>query len=701
MWHSNRILTCIAMLACLAMPLSRPARGAGVTDDSLPPHRIAVGSVQDVPVVFERGLRGHGPGAARIELSGLATLPGTAQPDGRGAAMAIKISGVPMVGSVAAFALAPGDATAVYIADQATADLFELYSSPADGSAAPVRISSGIVFGGGDQGVSAFRITADGENVVFLADAISGGGNDDLYSVPIDGSATPVRLNTGPDAPVTGFGVSPDGTRAAFFGADTVSGSGAIELHVASIGVAASAVQLSEVASANGGGAVVSAEFSPDGLSLIFAADGTSVDDVFQWYSVPLGAAGPGSSVQLSAALGSVGAMAISPDGNTVVYIGDDSSGGVFDVLAVPSGGGATLRLNPPMAGSGARAVTYSPQGSAVGYLADQDTAGVVEVYSALPSVGNSGSRLNTPMAGTQSADTVNISPDGSTVLYQADENTAATFELFGVPVDGSALPSTLHGLTAPDNVGFFIGLGTPVIGRRAVYPVLGAAVEVFSVPFDGSRPFTRVNHLLSTDESVLDAFLPLTATRLLAYGVGASSATVTEQAWIAATRSDLPPQQINSTAGAGSFGVLGYEISSSEDYGVYLQDQDTAGKPELYSVGLDSDGDGVANPADNCPFSSNTGQAGVVFAQTVFATGPTSFGWSEPAEVRFARGPLDGVATLVIDSAGSGADAVSFEDPASPLPDAGFYYVFAPDCAGRSYQTSLGAEPARDAALP
>ena len=39
---------------------------------------------------------------------------------------------------------------------------------------------------------------------------------------------------------------------------------------------------------------------------------------------------------------------------------------------------------------------------------------------------------------------------------------------------------------------------------------------------------------------------------------------------------------------------VDGYEITSDEHYGVYLQDQDTDGKPELYSVELDSDADTV-----------------------------------------------------------------------------------------------------------
>ena len=105
---------------------------------------------------------------------------------------------------------------AVYIADQETAGRRELYSTTLDGSSAPVKISTGLVFGSGDQGVSEFEIRPDGTQVVFLADPSLGGGNDDIYSVPISGSAAPVRLNSGSQAPVTDFGISPDGTRAMF-----------------------------------------------------------------------------------------------------------------------------------------------------------------------------------------------------------------------------------------------------------------------------------------------------------------------------------------------------------------------------------------------------------------------------------------------------------------------------------------------------
>ena len=49
-----------------------------------------------------------------------------------------------------------------------------------------------------------------------------------------------------------------------------------------------------------------------------------------------------------------------------------------------------------------------------------------------------------------------------------------------------------------------------------------------------------------------------------------------------------------------------------------------------------------------------------------------------------------------------SGKTSKGVIDAESPAAGGGFFYLFALDCAGRSYQTALGAEPARDiAGLP
>ena len=651
-----------------------------------------------------RGVRTYGKRALQFETLGTAAgetdqaKSGTATRTAESTAAPMRISGSTMAGGLTAFAVSPSGTTAVFIADKDTAGRYELYSAPVDGSSAPVKLSSGLAIGTGDEGVSSFQITPDGTQVVFLADANHGGGVDDVFSVPVDGSAAPVRLNDGSEAPVSAFGLSPDGTRTAFFGIDTTFASGSVELYSASIGVASSAKQISDAGSANSAGDVIFADFSPDGATAIYAADAIA-DGVFQWFSVAADAAAPGSDVQLSSALSEVSGLAVSPDSSTVVYTGDENVVGVLEVFSVPIGGGSATQLNPAMAGTGATEIEVCSDGACVAYLADQETAGVIEVYRASIGVAGSGARLSTPMSGSQLTDTLNVSPDSTTVLYEADQNTPGTFELFRVPLDASAAPSALHGLAPPDSAGYFTGLGTPIIGRRAVYPVLGAAVDLFSVPFDGSESFTRINDGLAAGDTVLAAFLPTHAERLLAYGVGPETDAVTRTVHAAAIRGDLPAEQINVTAAAGALGAVSFEISSDQSHAVYVQDQDTTGKLELFSSALDSDADAVANAGDNCPFVANALQDPVTFGRTVFATNSTTFAWSEPAEIRFARGPLALVSSLATDDSGTLHDRSSYTDLDSPAARSGFYYLFAPDCPGRSYQTTPGGEPGRDTA--
>lgn len=671
----------VAFTTVLAAAVAVPASGRG-------------GEVQGL-----NGVRSYGPGAVRQDRPAVPDAVRAGPTESSRAAAGVKISGASMAGAVSVFALTPDGGTAVYIADQDTLGLFELYSVPVDGSAAPIKISGGLGFGAGDTGVALFRLDLGGTQAVFLADPNLGGGMNDLYSVPIDGSLAPVRLNSAAQAPVIAVGIAPDGTTVAFFGADTAFGGAAIEVYRATVGSVASGVQLSD-ASASVAGNVVSADFSANSATLVYAADATNVG-VFQWHSVLFSATGPGSDVVLSNALASVSLGKISPDSATLVYAADENVLGVAELFSVPLGGGTTIQLNPVMAGFGVSSLRINGDGTRVAYLADQLTAGVVEVFGAELGVAASGVRLNAPLSATQSVDVVTIGPDGSTVLYEADENVAGTFDLLSAPIDASSASSTLDAMTPPNSAGFFAGLGTPVIGGRVVYPVIGAAVDVYSVPFDGSLTAIRVNGMLAAGDTISGAFLPAAATRLMAYGVGASGG-VTEELHAAAIRGDLAPEQVNISAAAGSLGVLGYEISSTEVHAVYLQDQDTPGKAELYSAELDSDQDTVGNATDNCPFVDNIAQTGVPFGQTVRAADTSTFAWNDAVDVRYVRGPLASVATLLTDASGTLTETSSFTDVEVPVAGAGFFYLFAVDCDGRSYQTALGAEPGRDlAGLP
>jgi hypothetical protein len=111
----------------------------------------------------------------------------------------------------------PDSSLVDYAADQETDGVAEIYGVPVDGSAAPVRLS-GALPSWADVVANAgtLRITPDGARVVFLADRDA----DDvleLYVAPIDGSAEPLELNAplpaDTEVDVTaerGFRISPD-----------------------------------------------------------------------------------------------------------------------------------------------------------------------------------------------------------------------------------------------------------------------------------------------------------------------------------------------------------------------------------------------------------------------------------------------------------------------------------------------------------
>ena len=64
-------------------------------------------------------------------------------------------------------------------------------------------------------------------------------------------------------------------------------------------------------------------------------------------------------------------------------------------------------------------------------------------------------------------------------------------------------------------------------------------------------------------------------------------------------------------------------------------------------------------------------------------------------------RGDLTLVGTYTVNVVEMLPLGTSFEDLSAPGSDEGFFYLVRPDCAVGSWQTSLGAEPGRDAVLP
>jgi hypothetical protein len=114
-----------------------------------------------------------------------------------------------------------------------------------------------------------------------------------------------------------------------------------------------------------------------------------------------------------------------------------------------------------------------------------------------------------------------------------------------------------------------------------------------------------------------------------------------------------------------------------------------------------DADNDTVGDVCDNCIYGPNPEQGSAIFGQEIQALDQETFFWPEPAEIVYVKGNLANVATYENDLVESLALTDSLTDSSEPVSGSGFYYLVRPDCPVGSWQSSLGVEPGRDAALP
>jgi hypothetical protein len=114
-----------------------------------------------------------------------------------------------------------------------------------------------------------------------------------------------------------------------------------------------------------------------------------------------------------------------------------------------------------------------------------------------------------------------------------------------------------------------------------------------------------------------------------------------------------------------------------------------------------DADNDTVGDACDNCIYGPNPAQGVAIFGQQIQALDSETFSWDEPAEIVYATGDLALVDSYTVDLVQALPIGTSFMDPSIPATSQGFFYLVKPDCGVGSWQTSLGAEPGRDVALP
>ena len=447
-----------------------------------------------------------------------------------GSALPVKLSELSTApNGISTFDISPDSSRVVYRAA-------ELYSVPLDGSSPPLKLNAPLISGGF---VRRFNISPDSGRVVYLADQDSA-GTDELYTVPLDGSAPPVKLNgplvSGGDVHIfRRIEISPDSSRVVYVADQDVDE--VDELYVVPVDGSAPPVKLNgPLVSGGDVDAFSDTVISPDSSRVVYIADQDN-DNLYELFCVALD--GSSSPVQLSGPLiigGDVIDYQVSPDGSRVVYLADQQIDTVYELGSAPlDGSSPAFRLNAPLpAGRSVVGYEISPDSRAVVYRADQDNDDVVELYSASLNGAGTPVKLNGPLVSGGGVQRFLFGSNGLGVIYAADQERDEVDELYAVLTDGTIGPFKVNGPLVDGGDVYYWNVEMSPDGRYAVYKAdqeTDGVYELF-VTYDGlpAIRFSTSSGSAAENAGIVNATVlstgTLTATVQVGYVVSGGTAT-------------------------------------------------------------------------------------------------------------------------------------------------------------------------------
>lgn len=390
----------------------------------------------------------------------------------------------------------------------------QLFSVPLDGSADPVLLTDPLHE---HYDVYAHDLAPDGSRVVYRAyfDPIAGLPTSYVASVPVDGSEEPVDLGF-----LYWFRVSPDSTSVI---ANVVGTGDSEELARAPIDGSSPPVLVTTPPSAPAS-RIKECVISPDSSRIVFVQD-RETPGVFELYCVPMEG---GTPTKLSPPLvsggdvcpGNVFEPRFSPDSSRVIYVADQEVDERMELYSVPLDGGPAVKLNGPLVAGGdvalsgqRRLAQVTADGTRVVYVADQLVDGVFELFS-VPITGGASIRLNDPLVagGRISEENSGAEPfwltPGGQVLYRADQEVDERFELYSVACTGGPVTKLNGPLTAGGDVARIVRPSAD--GRRVVFAAdqeVDQRFEIYSTLLDGNGAATKLNGPLPPGGSVQMVF--------------------------------------------------------------------------------------------------------------------------------------------------------------------------------------------------
>lgn len=267
--------------------------------------------------------------------------------------------------------------------------------------------------------------------------------------------------------------------------------------HQSTAATAATPVRLSAPLQSVGDVVAESFEISPDGESLIYLAD-QDADSVVEAFVVPVGG---GVVTKINASLTSGGKVLgaeFTYDSEHVIYHANQETLAHVELYSTAIGG-TPLKLNRALPEFGAIGLCEFTTDGKVIYTGDQDTSGVLEAF-VVPVNGGEPLKLNGSLILGGDVYLVGSDASESVVVYVADQEVDQQMELYGAAMDGAGAWKLSGPMHSNGNVNIK-GVRVAPVGNRVVYvadPVQDEAFTLLSVPATGGEPVALTPNLVN-----------------------------------------------------------------------------------------------------------------------------------------------------------------------------------------------------------
>lgn len=359
---------------------------------------------------------------------------------------------------------------------------------------------------GSTQTVQAFALTPDKSNVVYIADQDTPGVFE-IFRVSLSNPGFAIKLNpTGAtgissNKDVLTFKIIPDGSGVVYLADQDTDG--VIELYLVRFASPGETTKLNATLTANRN--VLDFDVTANSAIVVYRAD-QDIDEVSELYQKTIGSTVVPAKLHTDYIAGrSVTSFKLLPDSSGVIYLADEDTDEIFEIFHATFGiaGGHRVNTAFTLLGSDVLDFVISPDSSSVVYRADQDTDGVNELYLvALAALTNS-VKLNGSLTINGDVDShYVITANSSSVVYVADQDVDNRLELYHTvftdmvrtKLTGSLIDTrenVYDVVSIPNSSGVVYIADQDTPGIREVYRVLfanpGASLKLNPVPMAGN----------------------------------------------------------------------------------------------------------------------------------------------------------------------------------------------------------------------